>query len=191
MARAALRPKPARVNAFLLLALAALLVKLAARWPILALAAVPAAALAGTTLPDFDMSLGLGHRSGLTHSMVPVALACWNRRWWPLAAGLALGVGLHLSADTFPNSMRGFATVKLPGAGSIGGGASYLWLGANALAALVTGTLLLRRIAPPVAAAILLVIVAAIGIGYLFVTDGGWPALLVLGGAGWAITRRR
>jgi hypothetical protein len=36
-----------------------------------------------------------------------------------------------------------------------------------------------------------LAIVAVVGVAYLFVTDGGWPALLVYGGTGWAIVRRR
>lgn len=178
------------MDALLFLLAAAVLAHLGRDRPWLALAAVPFAALAGTTLPDLDLALGLGHRSGLTHGILPVALACARPGWRPVAVGLALGIGLHLSADVFPNGMRGFATVKLPGAGSIGAGASYLWLAINALASLAIGTLLLRRLASPHAAALVLVVVATIGTGYLLATDGGWPALLVFTGTGWALFRR-
>lgn len=178
------------MDAISLLLGAAVLVRLGRVHPLLALAAVPLAALAGTTLPDLDMALGLGHRSGLTHSILPVLVACADRRWRPVAAGLALGIGLHLSADVFPNGMRGFATVKLRGAGSIGARASYLWLGVNAAAALIAGTVLLRAIASRTTTAVLLAAVAAIGVGYLFVTDGGWPALLAFTGTGWALIRK-
>ena len=91
------------------------------RWPVAFALAVVLAAWAGTTLPDIDQFLPLDHRSALTHSLLPAALA-W--RWRAAAAGLALGLGLHLSADLFPNAMQGFATVKLPFAGSIGWEAS-------------------------------------------------------------------
>ncbi|WP_374942732.1 hypothetical protein [Sphingomonas sp.] len=176
----------------LLFLLAAWLLTLGARhWPPAALVAVPLAALGGTTLPDLDLALGLGHRSGLTHSLLlPVVLAC-QPRWWPVAAGLALGVGLHLSADCFPNGMRGFATVKLPGAGSIGAGWSYVWLAVNAVASLALGAWVLARETSVAATAAVLGAVVAIGVGYLWVTDGGWPALLVFTGAGWAVVRRR
>lgn len=177
------------MDALLFLLLAALLAWTHRPWA--HLIAVPVAALAGTTLPDLDFALGLAHRSALTHSLLPVLVACARPGWRPVAAGLALGVGLHLSADLFPNAMRGYATVKLPGTGSIGASASYLWLGINAAASLFLGTLLLRRLASPALAALVLVAVAAIGIGYLFATDGGWPALLVFTGTGWALVRRR
>ena len=176
------------MDALLFLLLAALLMR-TTRWPLAALAAVPVAALAGTTLPDLDLALGLGHRSGITHSVLPAVLV-WRPRWWPMAAGLALGIGLHLSADCFPNGMRGFATVKVPGAGSIGAGWSYLWLGVNAVASLAAGAWLLSREASRAATAAVLGAVAVIGVGYLWVTDGGWPALLVFTGAGWALVRR-
>jgi len=179
------------MDAVLFMATAAILVALGDRWPILLPVAVPVAALAGTTLPDLDMALGLSHRSGLTHSVLPVILLASQRRWRPVAAGLALGIGLHLSADVFPNAMRGFATVKLPGMGSIGRGGSWTWLAGNALAALAIGTMLLCRIATVRMTAAVLAIVAVIGTAYLFVTDGGWPALLVYGSTGWALVRRR
>ena len=178
------------MDAVLFMATAAILVALGDRWPILLPAAVPVAALAGTTLPDLDMTLGLGHRSGLTHSVLPVILLASRRHWRPVAAGLALGIGLHLSADVFPNAMRGFATVKLPGMGSIGRGGSWAWLVTNAIAALAIGTVLLRRIATVRMTAVILAIVAVIGTAYLFATDGGWPALLIYGGTGWALLRR-
>ena len=175
----------------LFLLAAAILVALGDRWPVLRPMAVPVAALAGTTLPDLDLALGLGHRSGLTHSVLPAILLVWKPRWWPVAAGVALGIGLHLSADVFPNAMRGFGTVKLPGIGSLGRGGSWAWLGGHALATLAIGALLLRRIAGPWTTAAILAVVAVIGIAYLFVTDGGWPALLVYGGTGWVLVRRR
>ncbi len=36
--------------------------------------AVVCAGIAGTTLPDLDLLLPIGHRSGLTHSLLPLAL---------------------------------------------------------------------------------------------------------------------
>jgi hypothetical protein len=101
---------------------------------LLAVAALLLAAVAGLTFPDLDQSLPFfDHRSALTHSVL-AALILTARRWLvPVAAGLALGLALHLAADCFPEAMRGYATVKVPFAGSLGGW-SYLWLGANAAA---------------------------------------------------------
>jgi len=179
------------MDALVFMLVAAVLVALGARWPAAALVAVPVAALAGTTLPDLDLALGLGHRSGLTHGLLVPVLFTAKRGWWPVAAGAMLGVGLHLAADCFPNAMRGYATVKLPGAGSIGAGWSYLWLGVNAAAALAIGGWLVRRQVGTRATLLVLAAVAAVGIGYLAVTDGGWPALLVFAGSGWVLIRRR
>lgn len=179
------------MDALLFLLFAAILAWLGRGRSLVALVAVPLATLSGTTLPDLDITLGLGHRSGLTHSLLPIAFACSRPGWRPVAAGLALGIGLHLSADVFPNGMRGFATVKLPGAGAIGATGSYAWLALNALAALGIGTALLLHLTSARMAALVLLVVAVIGIGYLYVTDGGWPALLVFTGAGWAVVRRR
>ena len=160
-----------------------------ARWPWAAALTAVLAAWAMTRLPDLDLMLGLGHRSGLTHSVFPVGVACARRRWWPLAAGLALGLGLHLSADMFPNAMRGYATIKLPGLGSIGADASYLWLAVNAAAALLLGAWLLGRVLPPKAALAVLGAIALLGIAYLLATDGGWWALAMFGGSGWLALR--
>lgn len=178
------------MDAILFFAIAAILTHVAQGQPTLALTAIPFAALAGTTLPDLDLVLGLGHRSGLTHSVLPLLIALARPGWWPIAIGVALGIGLHLSADVFPNAMRGFATVKLPGEGSIGARASYLWLAVNALAALAAGALLLVGLTTRALAALVLAIVGLIGIGYLFLTDGGWPALLVFTATGVALRRR-
>jgi hypothetical protein len=161
------------------------------RWPWTAAAAILLAAWAATRLPDIDLMIGLGHRSGMTHSLLPVGIACARRRWWPVAAGAALGLGLHLSADMFPNAMRGYATVKLPGLGSIGAEASYFWLAINALAALMLGAWLLGRMLAPKIALAVLGVVAAIGVLYLFSTDGGWWALAMFGAAGWLAVRGR
>jgi hypothetical protein len=158
------------------------------RSPAASAAAILLTAWAGTTLPDIDQLLPLGHRSALTHSILPVALL-W--RWRAVAAGLALGIGLHLSADLFPNAMQGFATVKLPFAGSIGWEASYVWFGVNAFSCLALGASLLGRLLGPKLSLAVLGAVALIGTAYLFATDGGWWALLMFGGTGWLTLRRR
>ena len=179
------------LTALFVLALAAGVAAMGQRWSLAAAAAVLLAAWAGTTLPDIDMAAGLGHRSGLTHSILPAAIACAWRRWWAVAAGLALGTGLHMSADLFPESMRGFATVKLPGFGSIGWQASYLWFGINAAAALALGAWLLGKATGPRVALGVLAATALLGIAYLFSVDGGWWALAMFGGTGWLAFRRR
>lgn len=150
--------------------------------------AVVCAGIAGTTLPDLDLLLPIGHRSGLTHSLLPLALAVFARRWRPVMAGLAIGIGLHLAADTFPNAMRGYAMVRLPGIGSLGSAGSYVWLGAQAVVATLAGAVLLAASLPARIAAVAAALLAAIGIAYLFVTDGGWWALAVYGAFGWLAT---
>lgn len=129
--------------ALIWVAAACALLVLAARWeraaPALCAGAVAAACLGGTTLPDIDFRLPFGHRSALTHSLIPVLVALARRRWWPVAAGLALGVGLHLGADAFPNALRGYALVKVPLAGALSPGLSRLWLGSQALGGLGLG----------------------------------------------------
>lgn len=174
----------------------ALLTLYAARsWPDLARAmALPALLLcvvAGLTLPDVDQPLPLDHRSALTHSIAPALLALARRWARPVAAGLALGLGLHLAADVFPNAMIGFATVKLPFAGSIGSDASYLWLFANALACTALGGWLLRdAVRPPLLRVLSLLAITLIGLSYLLGVDGGWPALAIYLAAGWLALRR-
>jgi hypothetical protein len=162
----------------------------AGRLPVAAAVAVLLAAWAGTTFPDLDQWLPLGHRSGLTHSILPAALACLWRRGIAVGAGLALGIGLHLSADLFPEAMRGFATVKLPGLGAIGWQASYAWFAVNAFAALTLGAWLLGRLLSAGAALAVLAAVTLIGIAYLFSVDGGWWALAMFAGTGWLALRR-
>jgi hypothetical protein len=145
----------------------------------------------GLGLPDLDQMLPLAHRSALTHSALPLLLTALHPDGRRLMPGLALGIGVHLSADSFPNAMTGYATIKLPFAGSIGRVASYLWLGANALGCLAVGAMLTMRVLPHTAA---LLVLGGIGLGallYLFVTDGGWPALLLYSGAGTAAWRWR
>lgn len=151
--------------------------------------AVVAAAWAGTTLPDLDQSLGLGHRSALLHGIAPVLLAAYDRRGWPVAAGLGLGIGLHMAADLFPNGMRGYATIKLPLFGSIGPGASYLWIAVNAGLCLAGGAWLVGQVAAPRVAGAALVAVGVIGVAYLARTDGGWWALAMFAGLGWLALR--
>jgi len=152
-------------------------------------AAVIAAAVAGTTLPDLDASLGLKHRSALLHSVIPMAVALADRRTWPVAAGLGLGIGLHMAADLFPNGMRGYATIKLPLWGSIGAWPSYLWIAASAAANLAGGAVLLGRVADRATARATLAAVAVMGLAYLLRTDGGWWALMLFAGLGWLALR--
>lgn len=142
--------------------------------------AILVAAWLGTTLPDLDLPLGLGHRSGLTHSVLPALAVGSRRRWRAVGAGLALGLALHLSADVFPNAMRGYARVILPGVGRFGARASYAWLAVNAAAALAAGVWLVRRSHPPRVALATLATTAMIGLAYLFRTDGGWWVLALL-----------
>ena len=170
---------------FLLLLSAAIARAAGTRWPWAAALAVALAAWAGTTFPDIDQVLPLDHRSALSHSVLPAALACCWRRGRAFAAGLALGIGLHLSADLFPEAMRGFATIKLPFAGAISWQAPYVWVGVNAFACLTLGALLLGKLLGPRLSLATLGAVALLGIAYLFTVDGGWWALAMFGGTGW------
>lgn len=141
-------------------------------------AALLLAAFAGLTLPDIDQPLWLDHRSAVTHSILP-AIAVLVRRWaLPVASGLGFGTGLHLSADLFPNAMIGFATVKVPFAGSIGAEASYAWIAINLVACLWLGGFALRQaVAHEPLRRLVLGAVALLGAFYLLRVDGGWAAL--------------
>ena len=161
------------------------------RWQSAAI--IAATFVLGFGVPDLDFALPFGHRSALTHSMLPVLLILLHREGARLAGGLALGIGVHLSADCFPNAMIGYATVKLPGFGSLGAAGSYIWLGANALAALLMGATFVSRALPRAAAVLLFGAIALGSAVYLFTTDGGWPALAlfcVAGAGGWRMRRR-
>lgn len=92
--------------------------------------------IAGVRLPDLDLILpGFSHRSGISHSCLPAALL-WLGGWYPIAAGLALGIALHLSSDLQPRAWTGGALIKFPIIGSIGL-LSPLWLIVNILGCLV------------------------------------------------------
>ncbi|WP_326525411.1 hypothetical protein [Sphingomonas sp.] len=144
---------------------------------------------AGLALPDVDQVLPfLAHRSALTHSLLPALLLLLHPERGRIACGVALGIGVHLAADSFPNAMTGYATVKLPFAGSLGALWSYVWLGANALAALLLGGMMALRALPQPWGRAILAAVAAGSVLYLATTDGGWPVLAIiasLGGIGW------
>lgn len=146
----------------------------------------------GLTLPDADQWLWLGHRSGVTHSVLIPALAFAQVRWRQAACGLVGGVGVHLSADCFPRAMIGYATVKLPVAGSLGAAGSYLWLGTNALLALGLAAWALRRLHHPLAATVVAIGAAVFALGYLWRDPGGWPvlAMVATGAASWWRLRR-
>lgn len=155
--------------------------------PIFGLLALALAAMAGLTFPDVDQFLPLlRHRSMLTHSMA-IVFACLlvDRRLQPVAAGLALGIGFHLAADCFPASMRGFATVKVPFGGTLGVGASYLWLAVNAIAGSYIFGLLLERLHGPQLQIAALTGALLLGLAYLSDTPGGFRALAVYGAIGW------
>jgi len=177
------------VSASLFLLLAVVLAFAGGGGPWVAIAAVLAATVAGTTLPDLDLGLGLKHRSALTHGVLPMAVAMMDRRTWPVAAGLGLGIGLHLAADLFPNGMRGYATIKLPLWGSIGRDLSYLWIGANAALCLGGGAWLLGQVADQRTARAALGAAGVVGVAYLLRTDGGWWALMLFAGLGWLALR--
>ena len=172
------------------------------------------ATVAGLFFPDVDQLLlpVLGHRSVVTHSvLVPVlALALAPallallpaRRFGPearTAAGRSgawfmgwflLGLAIHLMADVVPLGCRGYALAKLPGLpfvtrpSGLPCGASLLWFGANALAALVMCEWLLRREGEAVTAARYVasgVVLAA----YVLVNERR-PLLLPVLGVAWA-----
>lgn len=69
--------------------------------------------------------------------------------------------------------------MKLPLAGSIGAAASYGWLAANAVLALLLAGIALRRLHHPVAAMGVAAGAGMAGAGYLWRTDGGWPVLAI------------
>lgn len=169
-----------------LLALAALRLAPPAALPLLAAPALIVCIFAGLTLPDVDQPLPLDHRSALTHSIAP-ALALTAIRWArAAAAGLSLGLGLHLAADVFPNAMIGYATVAVPFASRLDAQGSYVWLVANAAACGLVGLWLLHRtIARSWTKAAVMLGAALIGLWYLPSVDGGLPALLLLVAAGW------
>lgn len=180
------------MTALLLFGCALALALAAPRLPVAIAGAVLLAAYAGTTFPDLDQVLPLGgHRSALSHSVLPALLAAWRREARAAAAGLGFGTGLHLSADLFPNAMTGYALVKLPLLGGLGAGASYLWFAVHAAAAFALGAWLLGRLVEARIAALVLAGVAAIGVVYLFTTDGGWPPLALFAGTAWLAVRRR
>lgn len=180
------------MTALLLFGCALALALVAPRWPVAVAGAVLLAAWAGTTFPDVDQLLPLGgHRSALSHSVLPALLAAWRREARAAAAGLGFGTGLHLSADLFPNAMVGYALVKVPLLGGLSAGASYLWFAVHALAAFALGAWLLGRLVEARLAALVLAGVAAIGLVYLFSTDGGWPPLAIFAATAWLAFRRR
>lgn len=143
------------------------------------------ACTAGLTLPDIDQIIPIGHRSALTHSVLPALLLLFRRWTWVAAAGVALGIALHLSADLFPAAMIGYATVKMPFAGSLGSD-SYLWLAGNTLLCGGLGLRLWTIEAPNWQVRLLALSgVIFVGVSYLLGVKGGFPALILLGLAGW------
>ena len=147
------------------------------------------AAAAGTTLPDLDGPLRMRHRSALLHSVLPLCTALLDPRTWSVAAGLGFGIGFHLTADLFPRTMRGFATIKLPLFGSIGVVPSYIWIAVNIAANGIAAVAVLDRIATPEVERGALAATGVLGIAYLLRTDGGWKALGGLALLAWFLPR--
>ena len=86
--------------------------------------------IAGVRLPDLDLVLpGFSHRSGITHSCLIPFLCLWFFMA-PVAAGLALGMALHMASDVQPKAWTGGAIIKFPLIGGIGL-LSPVWLIAN------------------------------------------------------------
>ena len=144
----------------------------------------------GLTLPDVDLRLGLGHRSALTHSLLPALLPlAWRGR--AAACGIAGGIGVHLAADCFPRRMTGYATVKLPLHGALPPLESYAWLALNAAAALLLAAWWARRLHAPAARALVGLAALAAALRYLWHDPGGWPVLALAGGVAFAAVRAR
>ena len=82
-------------------------------------------------IPDIDLAFSslIGHRSILTHSLLPPLCALLLRRK-TLAGVMAVGFAIHLNADLFPAAWIGFATIKLPLGGHLGA-LSLPWLLVN------------------------------------------------------------
>ncbi|GAA3700398.1 hypothetical protein GCM10022268_08040 [Sphingomonas cynarae] len=175
--------------ASLFLLLAVILAFTAGTGPWIIVATVVLATAAGTRLPDLDTPLRLGHRSALLHSILPLLVALLDPRTGAVAAGLGFGIGLHLAADLFPRTMRGFATIKLPLWGSIGMFPSYLWIALNGAANIVGGFVVLERIAARQVVAGALAGIGVLGTAYLMRTDGGWGAMALMLLIGWLIFR--
>ena len=100
-----------------------------AQWkePLLFLAGL----MAGVRWPDWDFLIpGLSHRSGITHSAL-LPLIFYFMALPAIAAGLSLGIALHLSSDIQPKAWTGGALIKFPVIGSIGKKLSPAWLFAN------------------------------------------------------------
>jgi hypothetical protein len=130
------------------------------------------------------------YRSALTHSALPLALAFW-RFARPAAAGLAIGIGVHLAADLFPERMTDYALVKVPFGGALDSSASYLWLFANAALCTGLGALLLRpTVAHRRAQAVLLGATLLLAAWYLIVREGSLLALLLYALLAWLTLRR-
>jgi len=100
----------------------------------------------GLNFPDIDQGykIALAHRSIITHSiLLPYFFyfffikkkILYNKYLTLIIIGIFLGIGLHLCADLFPKTWKGYALIKLPGNIDIGG-LSPIWIGSNALISL-------------------------------------------------------
>lgn len=122
--------------------------------------------MAGIRWPDWDFGIpGLTHRSGVTHSFLLPLVVYWLALP-ATAAGLALGIALHLSSDIQPRAWTGGALVKLPYIGSIGSKLSPVWLFANMVGCLAIMSTALEI--EPESARIIMLMVMSAGIFWYF-----------------------
>lgn len=116
--------------------------------------------MVGVRWPDWDFVIpGLRHRSGLTHSLL-LPVVVYMLAFPATAAGLALGIALHLSSDIQPKAWTGAALIKLPYIGSIGSKMSPLWLFVNIVGCLAIMSTALE-IEPEFARIIMLMVTSA------------------------------
>ena len=140
----------------------------------------------GIDFPDVDFDLPLPHRSGITHSILPILLACLllrkQMRKLPvlgyLMAGYAGSIGVHLLADLFPAAWTGGALIYLPLVGSIGG-LSLPFLLINAILALGIAVYSCSRRGVPIS------VITTLGFSYFLFNESslGLELLWLSGGA--------
>ena len=98
-------------------------------------------ALVTVNIPDWDLATGklLLHRSIVTHSIfIPFLIDYYSKKYsskqYPLIiAAIYFAFMVHLSADLFPKSWKGYALISVPFIGWIGP-LSPIWIFANVIA---------------------------------------------------------
>ena len=99
----------------------------------------------GLKVSDVDLyTRGLVHRSILTHSVLIPLLLLYTGKY-AVVSGLALGMSIHLLADSFPKAWVGGALINVPWYGSIGRWSPW-WLMTNSVLCLILGVMVLPKI---------------------------------------------